>query len=71
MADLRSQGRNGEGVPSQGWRNVFHNSFEGAVGGASTPVVGVWVSTVADTVNKLDLLEEDAIREEGIICEGV
>ena len=69
VADLRSQG-NGEGVPLQGWEKVFDTSFEGAVEG-SIPEMGVWVSTVPDTVSKRDLLEEDMIREEGIICEGV
>ena len=70
VADLRSQGKPGEGVPLQGWENVFDNTFEGAVETRRTEV-GVWVSTVPDTVTERDLLEQDVIREEGIVCEGV
>ena len=70
VADLRSQGKPGEGVPLQGWENVFDNTFEGAVVARRTEV-GVWVSTVPDTVTERDLLEQDVIREEGIVCEGV
>ena len=68
VADLRAEG-DGEGVPLQGWGNVFDNSFEGAVE-VKRPGSSVWVSTVPDTVSKEDLLSQDRIQEEGIICEG-
>ena len=70
VADLRSQGKPGEGVPSHGWENVFDNSFEGAME-ARRPEVGVWVSSVPETVTNKDLLGKDMIHKEGIVCEGV